>query len=237
MAGKHKAPVELPDLVRAVRERTTGTSALDRVAVAVRYSEALKSLGDDLVGHFVDEARRSGCSWAQIGSHLGVSKQAAQQRHTLRQLFRARRSRTHRKTLPPLGREAEEVLAHADAQARRLKHNYLGTEHLLLGLLKKRPGRGGRILRDMGLVPQAVLSKVRRVIGEGIDAPAGPIPFTPRAKKVLELSARTAEASGQTQVLEHHLLMGLIDEGEGLAARILADNHVTRRRVEEALAK
>ena len=238
MARKGKDPLELSDLVRAVQETAAGASPLERVTVAVKYGEALKALGDELVGHFVEEARTSGCSWAQIGAHLGVTKQAAQQRHTIRQLFRGRR--TQRGGIGPLGRftaEGRRVVVVAQDEARRLNHNYLGTEHLLLGILRNRDSRAARVLRDLGVSAQRVRSAVKRMIGEGSDPVAGQVPFTPRAKKVLSLGVAAARSAGESLAGPEHLLLGLLEEGEGVAAQILADSGVTRHAVEDSLRK
>jgi hypothetical protein len=235
---KGKVPVDLKGLVRVVEQRTVGCGPLDRVAEAVKYSEALKEVGDQLVGHFVDEARATGSSWAQIGAHLGITKQAAQQRHTLRRLFRSRRARSG--GLGPLrlfSEEGRRVVTTAQEEARRLNHNYLGTEHLLLGLLRDRQSRASRVLRELGVSGQGVRSRVKQIIGEGTEVPTGPIPFTPRSKKVLELSVEACQRSGEPAAAPHHILLGLLDEGEGVAAAILKEFGVTRRKVQATLAK
>src|SRR5437870_5517029 len=91
---KGEGPVDLKDLVRAVRDRTKSCTELERLDVAMKYGQLLRDVGEDLVGHFVDEARKAGASWAQIGERLGVSKQAAHQRHLRREprLFGRRRA-------------------------------------------------------------------------------------------------------------------------------------------------
>jgi hypothetical protein len=231
---KATAPIDLPDLIRMVEERSPASDPLDRVAVAVKYGEALKGLGDDLIGHFVEEARASGCSWSQIGSHLGVTKQAAQQRHRFVGLFGRRRGRAEGRSFERFTEEARQVVVRAQEEARRLKHNYLGTEHLLLALLRDRQATAARVLRDLGLAFQDVRNEVKRIIGLGSEAPSGPIPLTPRAKKALELARR---AAGDSPIWTEHLLLGLLDEGEGVAAHILKDRGVTRERIEVGLAK
>lgn len=222
-----------------MEERTGGSAPLDRVAVAVQYGETLKNLGDELVGHFVEEARAAGCSWAQIGAHLGVTKQAAQQRHTVRGLFRGRKSRQGNGPGPlrSFSEQGKRVVVVAQEEARRLNHNYLGTEHLLLGLCRDRQTKAGRVLRDLGVSGQAVRSRVHRLIGEGTDTVPGPIPFTPRTKKVLSLSVDACRRSGEGAAEPHHILIGLLDEGEGVAASILREFGITEQKVEEALAK
>src|SRR6266496_4048034 len=116
---------------------------LERIDVAVKYGVILKSLGDDLIGHFVEEARKAGASWSQIGERLGVSKQAAHQRHLQRgpKLFGRRRRSSGETFFVRFSEEARAVVARAQDEARSLKHNYLGVEHLLLALTTK-PGAG-----------------------------------------------------------------------------------------------
>ena len=237
MPRRGKEPIELGDLIRAVEDRTSAAAPLDRVASAVKYGEALKRVGDDLVGHFVEEARAAGCSWSQIGAHLGVSKQAAQQRHRFVGLFGRRRGRAEPRWFERFTNEARQAVTVGQEEARRLKHNYLGTEHLLLALLRDRQGAPAVALRDLGISLQDVRREVVRIIGRGSEAPAGPIPFTPRAKKVFELALRTAQADGTSHVRSEHILIGLVEEGEGVAAHILRDHGLTRERVQQSLAK
>jgi hypothetical protein len=231
---KANAPIDLRDLIRTVAGRGAGSQPLDRVALAVKYGEALKALGDELIGHFVEEARAAGCSWSQIGAHLGVTKQAAQQRHRFVGLFGRRRGRAEGRSFDRFTEEARQVVVRAQEEARRLNHNYLGTEHILLALLRERQATAARVLRDLGVSVQEVRTEVKRIIGLGSEALAGPVPLTPRAKKALELSRR---AAGDSPVWTEHLLLGLLDEGEGVAAHILQGHGVTRERVEAALAK
>lgn len=236
MPRKGKGPIDLSDLIRDVVHRTPGAAPLQRVAVAVKYGELLKGLGDELIGHFVEEARAAGCSWSQIGGHLGVTKQAAQQRHRFAGVFGRRWGRADGRSFERFTEEARQVVVRAQEEARRLNHDYLGTEHLLLALLRDRHGAAGRALRKLGLSVQDVRSDVKRIIGLGSEAPAGRVPLTPRAKKTLELARRAAD-SGNSPVWTEHLLLGLLDEGEGVAAQILSDHGVTREKVQQALAK
>ncbi len=233
---KGRDPVDLSGLIRAVEQRTPGAAPLERVAAAVTYGELLKGLGDELIGHFVEEARTAGCSWSQIGAHLGVSKQAAQQRHRFAGFFGRRRGTADGRWFERFTEEARQVVVRAQEEARRLNHNYLGTEHLLLALLRDRHGAAARALRELGLSAQAVRSDVKRIIGLGSEPPAGRIPLTPRAKKTLELARRAAD-SGNSPIWTEHLLLGLLDEGEGVAAQILSDHGVTREKVQLAVAK
>jgi hypothetical protein len=116
---------------------------------------------------------------------------------------------------------ARRVVVLAQEEARMLNHNYIGTEHLLLGLLREGEGVAAGALTSMGIELEAVRSQVEEIIGQGGAAPAGHIPFTPRAKKVLELSLREARQLGHNYIGTEHILLGLVREGEGVAAQVL----------------
>ena len=120
---------------------------------------------------------------------------------------------------------ARHVVVRSQEEARRLNHNYIGTEHILLGLLGEPESVAGQVLASFGLTRDGVRVEVEQVIGLGKSAPSGHIPFTPRAKKTLELSLREALAIKHNYIGTEHILLGLIQEGEGVAAQILR-NHV-----------
>ena len=127
----------------------------------------------------------------------------------------------------------------AQEEARRLNHNYIGTEHILLGLIREGEGVAARALESLGISLEAVRQQVEKIIGRGQQAPSGHIPFTPRAKKVLELSLREAKALGHNYIGTEHILLGLIREGSGVAAQVLvklgADLNRARQQVVELL--
>jgi ATP-dependent Clp protease ATP-binding subunit ClpC len=116
---------------------------------------------------------------------------------------------------------ARRAVVLAQQEARRLDHNYIGTEHLLLGLIHEGDGVAARALESLGISLGAVRHQVEEVIGQGQQEPAQKIPFTPRAKKVLELSRREALAMGHNYVGTEHILLGLLREGGGVAAQVL----------------
>jgi ATP-dependent Clp protease ATP-binding subunit ClpA len=111
----------------------------------------------------------------------------------------------------------------AQDEAHTLKHNYIGTEHILLGLLREQEGVAARVLRSLEITLEEVRAQVARIIGQGEEVTAGQIPFTPRAKKVLELALREALSLGHNYIGTEHILLGLVRENEGVAARILLD--------------
>jgi ATP-dependent Clp protease ATP-binding subunit ClpC len=118
---------------------------------------------------------------------------------------------------------AREVVVLAQDEARALKHNYIGTEHLLLGLLREENGLAARVLAGLDVDVEDVRSRIVRMIGRGHGALTGQIPFTPRAKRVLELALREALSLGHGYIGTEHILLGLVREGEGVANGILSD--------------
>jgi ATP-dependent Clp protease ATP-binding subunit ClpA len=116
---------------------------------------------------------------------------------------------------------ARRVVVLAQEEARMLDHNYIGTEHILLGLIREGEGVAGRALESLGISLEAVRQQVEQIIGRGQQAPSGHIPFTPRAKKVLELALREAQQLGHNYIGTEHILLGLIREGSGVAAQVL----------------
>jgi ATP-dependent Clp protease ATP-binding subunit ClpA len=118
---------------------------------------------------------------------------------------------------------ARRVVVLAQEEARLLNHNYIGTEHILLGLISEGEGVAAKTLEQLGISLAAVRSRVEAIIGEGGGAPSGHIPFTPRSKKVLELSLREALALGHNYIGTEHILLGLIREGEGVGAQVLVN--------------
>ena len=134
---------------------------------------------------------------------------------------------------------ARRVVVLAQEEARMLNHNYIGTEHILLGLIHEGEGVAAKALESLGISLEAVRQQVEEIIGQGQQAPSGHIPFTPRAKKVLELSLREALQLGHNYIGTEHILLGLIREGEGVAAQVLVklggDLHRVRQQVIQLL--
>jgi ATP-dependent Clp protease ATP-binding subunit ClpC len=134
---------------------------------------------------------------------------------------------------------ARRVVVLAQEEARMLNHNYIGTEHILLGLIHEGEGVAAKAMESLGISLEAVRQQVEEIIGQGQQAPSGHIPFTPRAKKVLELSLREALQLGHNYIGTEHILLGLIREGEGVAAQVLvklgADLNRVRQQVIQLL--
>ncbi len=136
---------------------------------------------------------------------------------------------------------ARRVVVLAQEEAKMLNHNYIGTEHILLGLIHEGEGVAAKALESLNISLDAVREQVQDIIGQGQQQPTGHIPFTPRAKKVLELSLREALQLGHNYIGTEHILLGLIREGEGVAAQVLvklgADLNRVRQQVIQLLSR
>lgn len=133
--------------------------------------------------------------------------------------------------------EAREVVVLAQDEARELKHNYIGTEHLLLGLLRQADGVAAGVLGGLGIALAPTRDEVAKIVGQGDEVTAGQIPFTPRAKKVLELGLREALSLGHNYIGSEHILLGIARENDGVAARMLLDSGVDADAVREAVVR
>ena len=132
---------------------------------------------------------------------------------------------------------ARQVIVLAQDEARALRHNYIGTEHLLLGLLREEHGVAARVLESLDLTIEEVRAQMGRIVGQGDDLTTGQIPFTPRAKHVLELSMREALSLGHDYIGTEHILLGIVRENEGVAARILLDFDADAEKVRNVIVR
>jgi ATP-dependent Clp protease ATP-binding subunit ClpC len=131
--------------------------------------------------------------------------------------------------------QARRAVVLAQEEARMLNHNYIGTEHILLGLLREHDGVAGKALASLDITIEAVRRQVEEIVGQGRAAPTGHIPFTPRSKKVLELSLREALQLGHNYIGTEHILLGVIREGEGVATQVLVKLGANLNRVRETV--
>jgi ATP-dependent Clp protease ATP-binding subunit ClpC len=132
---------------------------------------------------------------------------------------------------------ARQVPVLAQDEARALRHNYLGTEHLLLGLLREEEGIAARTLASLGVTLDAVRAEVRQIVGEGEEVKSGQIPFTPRAKRVLELAMREALTLGNNYIGTEHILLGIAREKKGVAASIVRDMGADAERIRHEVVR
>jgi hypothetical protein len=228
-----RLPPRLDDCIDYVRSQHPDGSALQHLSDAVLASEQLGELADHLIGHFVDQARRAGASWTEIGQSMGVSKQAAQKRFVPKRPERAGALDSGvfgRFTL--LARRATVA---AQEEARRAKHNYIAGEHILLGLLDEPEGLAAQAIEALGHSLDDVRSVVVAALGPAGEDVAGHIPFTPESKKVLELTMRDALRLGHNYVGTEHILLGVLGVEDGVGARVLAQLGITKAKAEEWL--
>ena len=125
---------------------------------------------------------------------------------------------------------ARQVVVLAQDEARALKHNYIGTEHILLGLLREEEGLAARVLESLDITVEEVRAQVARIVGQGDEVTTGQIPFTPRAKKVLELALREALSLGHNYIGTEHILLGLLEEEKSQGGGTLAGLGITEER-------
>ncbi len=217
--------LSLEQLVDQVDAAAPNSSPLRRLTLAVVGSELLTSTADDLVGHFVEKARAEGASWAEIGAAMGVSKQAAQQRHVGRE-------DSHDEPPFDMDDDTRAALTQAHQEARDLNHLYVGTEHLLVGVLRL----SAPLTAAVGLTADAARDAAVALVGRGGGGGLGQPGFTARARKVMELAHREAHQLGAAAVSPGHVILAILREGTGIAAQIIPDHDTVRSRVLTALA-
>jgi hypothetical protein len=224
----------LQQLIHLVETETEDGSPLGRLRAASGLAGHLAEVGDATLGYFVDQARHAGHSWSQIGDALGVSKQAAQQKHTVRQAASLEEPGFERFTL-----RARHAVSDAEVVAREWGHGYVGTEHLLLALYRDPYGLGALVLAESGLsegqATEAIAQRVERGGGAGAGAGAGTLPFTPKATGVLDAARSAAAGLGHGHVGTEHLLIGL-ERVDGIAKGVLAGAGLTAELIDERVA-
>jgi Clp amino terminal domain, pathogenicity island component len=204
----------LQDLIADVHRDAASDEPLVRLETAARTVRSLTEVGDAALGYFVDQARRAGQSWSEIGEALGVSKQAAQQRQV------ARTGGLTSVTFERFTDRARAVVAASEDCAREFCHNYVGTEHLLLAQFSMPEGLAAHVLAESGLPAETVRRAIRDRVGEGTQTPEGHLPFTPRAIEVFTGALAAALELGHNYIGTEHLLVGTV-RTDGLAHDIL----------------
>lgn len=216
------------DVAAMVEQRTRSTAPLNRLESAASVVDELRSVGDEVLDRFVAEARAAGCSWSEVGAVLGVSKQAAQQR------FPAG---------GPLSSWPDGVtdtvraaMVVAQEESRDLGHNYVGNEHLLLGLLAQTDGVAADVLAGLGVTRAGILARTREVVGAGSPRRWEALGVTPRLKRALELARAEARRLGHRCVGTEHVLLGIARLDEGVGAGLLRELGAPPARVREEIA-
>ncbi|HYT39863.1 MAG TPA: Clp protease N-terminal domain-containing protein [Acidimicrobiia bacterium] len=207
----------LQELIETVERDAPGQDLLDLLATASATVSQLEEAGDALLGHYVDRCRGHGHSWSEISTALGVTKQAAHKRFS----FPA-------PTLERVTERARRTIDAAAGAARSMGHNYVGTEHLLLGLFAEPEGLAARVLAEAGVDRAAVEAKVLEVLPRQ-DAPLldNP-PYIPQASLALQGALGEALRLGHNYIGTEHILLSLVRGRDTLAARILADLGVSQ---------
>jgi ATP-dependent Clp protease ATP-binding subunit ClpA len=201
-------PVRLDELINAIK--AVDSEALDQLTDAVMAAEHLGELADHLIGHFVDQARRSGASWTEIGRSMGVSKQAAQKRFVPKPEA-ATADPTH--GFARFTPRARNVVVVAQNKAHAAGNDEIHTEHLLLGLLADPDCLAVKILTGRGVDVDALCAGV--VLPAGVDEPPTVIPFSGQARKALELAFREALRLGHNYIGTEHVLLALLELEDG----------------------
>jgi Clp amino terminal domain, pathogenicity island component len=213
--------VTLDELISEVIGRRPDGTSLDYLADASAVARHLDELADHLVGHFVDQARRSGASWTMIGQSMGVTKQAVQKR------FVAGDSSLDRFT-----DRAKVVVLKAQLEARSRGHHEVTSLHLVLGLLAEWNGYAGRAIEAAGTTKGAVAGAVEAALPPSAEPINHHLPFSAGLKKVHELIVREALRLGHNYVGTEHILLGLLEAEEDPAAQVLSGLGVTKAEVE-----
>jgi len=218
----------LRELIATVRADAASDDALDQLATASTTVAELEEVADAALAYFVDRCRFSGRSWSEISRALGVTKQAAHKRFSF--------------ASPALERftpRARALLPGAEAEARRLGHNYVGTEHILLALFADPASLAARILDEAEIARSTIDQHVLNITPRGSAADEAP-PFTPLATACIDKAGAEARRLGHNYVGTEHVLLALFAEPEGLAAKLLTQLGVTydnfRDRVIEKLS-
>lgn len=246
-----KGPLTLDDLIDLVNHRVENGNGQARLTEASALSQELNSLTDQLLDYFVQQARESGMSWSQIGQQLGVTKQGAQQRfnaagqskledlpHQLRELgasleekFLARSPSASggllqkvRSAFKPqrFTAAARQVVILAQEEARDLKHDYIGSEHMLLGLLREESGVAAATLRSVGITLEQVRAKVAEKNPPLTEAPDGHLPFATGARVALEAAMTESANLRHNYIGTEHVLLGVLKE-DNMARDVLRD--------------
>ena len=228
------SPLSLDTLITFVKAQHPEASPLDNLSDAVRVSAELSDQADSLIGYFVDQARRSGASWSQIGASMGVSKQAAQQRFVPRGPVKMD---TGLGDFSRFTQRARDVLAAAEDLARAAGVAGIGSAHLAAALMTQPDGLAARAITDLGVTGAGLRAALclpeAGPAAEG-DHPAERVPLGPSAVATLKGALRQALHMGHNYIGTEHLLLGLAD-GDDATAATLAGLGVTKAAVQEQI--
>jgi ATP-dependent Clp protease ATP-binding subunit ClpA len=221
-APRQMTNVRLDDLIDGIKK--VHSDPLEQLADAAMAADHLGELADHLVGHFVDQARRSGASWTDIGRSMGVSKQAVQKR------FVPKPSGEPSEIDPEQGfarftPRARNVVVAAQEEARHLENDQIGTAHLLMGLLSEPESLAVELLGTQGVTPEALREAVAPTLPGAAESVPALIPFDAEARKALELTFREALRMGHNYIGTEHIVLALLEleDGAGVLSGLGAD--------------
>ena len=228
-------PVRLDDLIEAIKK--THSDSLDQLSDAVIAADHLGDVADHLIGHFVDQARRSGASWTDIGRSMGVTKQAAQKRFVPK-------TPGEPSDLDPgqgFGRftdRARNVVVAGQNEARAAGNGEIRPEHLVLGLLSEPDGLGAKAIVARDVSPETVRQTVAATLPPAADSVPELIPYDARTRKALELTFREAVRMGHNYVGTEHILLALLEleDGAGVLSGLGIDKAAAEADIRDALA-
>ncbi|KAF4410043.1 MULTISPECIES: Clp protease N-terminal domain-containing protein [Streptomyces] len=227
-------PVRLDDLIDAIKSVHSDT--LEQLSGAVLAADHLGELADHLIGHFVDQARRSGASWTDIGKSMGVSKQAAQKRFVPK--GGGAPDLDPGQGFSRFTERARNVVMASQNEAHAAGNDQIGTGHLVLGLLAEPDGVGMRELLRQNVRPEAVREAAAAALPPAAGQVPDLVPYDQDARKVLELTFRQALRLGHNHVGTEHILLALLEheDGEGVLTGLGVDREAAERGVAEAVA-
>jgi hypothetical protein len=211
---------DLDELIAEVDRTCASTDWIDRLATAAELATQLQALGDDLVTEFVEHARFASRSWAEIGAALGVTRQAAQQRFVAphREYSDDQFSEELRRAMPLIKQVAVTY-----------RHNYIGTEHVLLGIIRE-SNTATALLEASGVDVGAVREAIERKLEPGASHAGERIAWTPYARRSIALASEAAREAGANQIGCDHVVAGLVRVGRGGAAGLLRDAGIANNR-------
>jgi hypothetical protein len=217
----------LQGLIETVEADAASADPLDLLATASSTVAQLAEVGDAVLGHFVDRCRRNGHSWTEISGALGVTKQAAHKRFSF----------TAAPTLERFTERARRAVDAAAVAARDLRHNFVGTEHLLLGLFAQPEGLAARALAEAGVDRKAVEAMVLEVVPRGGEPMLDNPLYTPRASLALQGALEEALRLGHNYIGTEHILLGLVRDRDALSARALKELGVSVESIRSRLVE
>ena len=241
-----RPPARLDDLIAYVTEQHPSGDPLQCLAAAVATAGVLGELTDHLVGHFVDQARHSGATWAEIGQSLGVTKQAVQKRFVTRPFehgptFVGSPGGKGPDRYSRFTKRAQTAVISAQHHARTMGHDHVAPLHLVLGLLDETDALATRAVIAQGVSLDDVRCVAIAELGPGADVQPEHLPFGPDSKKLLEMASRQALLLGHNYIGTEHMLLAVVRETDSAAGRLLAnagvDSEMTQQWIVAKLAK